>query len=549
MTPRGVRGAEEETVRSRTYLVKSIVALAIVATIVVLAACGSSSTNKSSSTSTTSKGTPKKGGSLTVLEDSAFAGAWPAGLDPATNTNGAANQPYMNSIYGQLFRLNEKGKVEPELVSKWAYANGGKTVKLTLRPGVKFSDGTPFDADAVAFNIKRDLKSTCTCRPTWPVKSVTTEGTGTVVLNFMRPFAAVIASFIDSNANWTASPTALKKLGEKKFRIKPVGAGPFKVVSNKLSSELVLERNPTYWKPGHPLLDNLTFKSIGGDEAAYQAMLAGQAQAYEGMSTPKLVQQAAKNDKLKVTQQLSTSPYFMQLNTTIPPFNNPKARQAIYYASNSEVIRSKIFNNLYENTQGFTGPGGLFFQATVPGYRTYDLEKAKALVKELGGLKIDLGTINVLVAKQTIQALQTQWAQAGIKATIHSYDLPGLIQAFQSKKWQAMLQTAGSFDPAQGVGVAFRMASQSPFSGIKDPKLDTMLNEAAGTLDQNRRKELYGQIAKYVSDQAYGPFYFAFAPANVALKGVSGPGLTTAMPAVVVNPDVFWDEVSSGGGA
>jgi peptide/nickel transport system substrate-binding protein len=531
-------------VQARRYPLKPLVALLVAA--LTLAACGSKTT--SSNTSSTSA-KAKKGGAITVLEDAAFAGAWPAGLDPATNTNGAANQPYMNSIYGQLFRLNEKGKIVPELATGYAYEDGGKTVKLKLRPGVKFTDGTAFDAEAVVFNIKRDLKSTCTCRPTWPVKSVAAEGTDTVVLTFTRPFAAVIASFIDSNANWTASPTALKKLGERQFRVKPVGAGPFKVVSNKLSSTLVLERNPTYWKQGRPYLDRLTFKSIGGDEAAYQAIQAGQAQAYEGMSTPRLVQQAGKNDKLKVTQQLSTSPYYMQLNTKIPPFDDPRARQAIYYASDSEAIRSKLFDNMYENTQGFTGPGGLFYEPKVEGYRGYDLEKAKALVKQMGGLTVQLGTINVLVAKQTIQALQSQWQQAGIKVTIDSYDLTGLIQAFQSKKWQAMLQTAGSYDPAQGVGVAFRMSSQSPFSGIKDDKLDAMLNEAAGTLDQSARKELYGQIAKYVSDQAYGPFYFAFAPANVAVKGVTGPGLTTAMPAVVVNPDVFWDEVSAGGGS
>jgi peptide/nickel transport system substrate-binding protein len=535
-------------VRSRTHLVRYAVAICVAGGALAVAACGSKSTNSSTSSgggaSTTASGQPQKGGSITVLEDSAFAGAWPAGLDPATNTNGAANQPYMNSIYGQLFKLNEKGEIVPELVSAYKLENGGKTVKLTLRQGVKFSDGTPFDADAVVFNIKRDLKSTCTCRPTWPVKSVTAEGTDTVVLNFTAPYAAIIASFIDSNANWTASPTALKKLGERRFRITPVGAGPFKVVSNTLSSQLVLERNPTYWKTGRPYLDKLTFKSIGGDQAAYQALLAGQAQAYEGMSTPKLVQQASKTDKLKVTQQLSTSPYFMQLNTTIPPFNDIKAREAIYYASDSEAIRSHIFDDMYKNTQGFTGPGGLFFEPSVPGYKTYNLDKAKQLVQELGGLTVKLGTINVLVAKQTIQALQSQWQQAGIKVSIDSYDLTGLIQAFQSKKWQAMLQTAGSYDPAQGVGVAFRMSSMSPFSGIKDKKLDGMLAEGAGTLDETKRKQVYDDMAKYISDEAYGPFYFAFAPANVALKGVSGPGLTTAMPAVVVNPDVFWDEVS-----
>jgi peptide/nickel transport system substrate-binding protein len=200
---------------------------------------------------------------------------------------------------------------------------------------------------------------------------------------------------------------------------------------------------------------------------------------------------------------------------------------------------------MYPTTQSFTGPGGLFYEGKVDGYKGYDVAKAKALVKQLGGLTVDLGTINVLVAKNTIQALQSQWAQAGIKTKIHSYDLAPLIQAFQSKKWQAMLQTAGSFDPAAGVGVAFRFSSQSPFSGVHDKKLDGLLGQAAGSIDQNQRKTLYDQVAKYMSDQSYSPFLFAFAPANVARKGVTGPGLTSALPAVVVSPMVLWEEVSA----
>jgi peptide/nickel transport system substrate-binding protein len=512
---------------------------------IAVAACGSSSTSKS----TTSAKGGQKGGSMTVLLNTGYEGTWPAGLDPATNTNGAANQSLMNSIYGQLFELGEGGKIIPDLAAGSQISNAGKTIKIKLRPGVKFTDGTPFDAKAVAFNIKRDLKSDCTCKPTtWPVKSVTTEGTDTVVLNFTAPYAAITNSFFDSNVNWIASPTALKKLGERKFRITPVGAGPFQVVSNKLSSELVLKRNPGYWKKGRPFLDGVTFKSIGGDEAAFEAMQAGQAQVYEDMSTPALVQQARKAGKFTVTQQQSTSPYNIQLNTTTKPFDDPRARQAIYYATDSEAIRSKIFNNLYPTTQSFTGPGGLFYQPTVPGYRAHDVAKAKALVQQIGGLKVTLGTINVLVAKQTTQALQSQWAQAGIKTTIQSFDLGPLIQAFQSGKWQAMLQTAGSFDPAAGVGVAFRFDSHSPFSGVKDKKLDALLAQAAGALDQSQRKSLYSQTAKYMSDQAYSPFLFAFAPANIAKKGVTGPGLTTALPAVVVSPMVLWEEVSAGSG-
>ncbi len=509
---------------------------------VVAAACGTSSTSGSHTTGTT---VPHAGGSLTVLEDTGYAGAWPAGLDPATNINGAADQSYMDAIYGELFELGSGGKVIDDLATGYSFANGGKTVLINLRQGVKFQDGTPFNADAVAFNIKRDLASPCTCKPTWPVSSVTASGPYTVDISLSSVFSAIIASFFDSTANWIASPTALRKLGTRAFALKPVGAGPFAVVSDTLSSVLTLKRYPGYWQAGRPYLDQLTFKVIGGgDEAAYEAMLAGEGQVYEDMSTPALLKQAAQH--FTVTNQLSTSPYDLQLNTAAAPFSNILAREAIYYATDFAPISQHIFASLYPATQSFTGPGGICYEPTVPGYRAYDLAKAKQLVRQLGGLTVSLGTINVLVASETTQALQTEWAQAGIHTTIHSYDLASLIQTFTSKKWQAMVQTAGSYDPAAGVGVAFRFSSTSPFSGVHDPHLDQILNAAAATLDASTRCGLYAQAASYISQQAYGPFYFSFAPANIVAKGVTGPGLSSPLPSVVVTPMVLWEDVSAG---
>jgi peptide/nickel transport system substrate-binding protein len=419
---------------------------------------------------------------------------------------------------------------------------------------VKFSDGSPFDAATVKWNFDRSLASPCTCNPksSWPKleePAVTTSGEDTVEIHFTAPFAAVSRSFISANLNWIASKTAFDKAGEKAFKQKPVGAGPFTVVSNSPSNQLVLQRNPGYFREGRPYLDKITFKSIGGDQAAYQAMQAGQADAYEGISTPALVDQASKQPNLTTTQMLSTSPYVIQLNTEIAPFDDQKARDAIYYATDAEAIRKGLFNNRYPNSQTFTGPGGLFHKETVPGYKTFDLEKAKQLVQELGGLEVKLGTINVLVAKQTIEALQSQWAKAGITTKIESYDLAGLIKAFGGK-WQAMLQTAGAWDPAIGVGVGFRFNSNSPFTGVKDPQLDKLLTDAAATLEEDQRQELYDQAGKLISDKSYAPFMFAFAPANIARKGVYGPGLTTKLPAVAVNPPVSWPDVyvADGGG-
>jgi ABC-type transport system substrate-binding protein len=529
--------------RARGQRVKCAVVLAGAALLV--AACGGGGNDSADNNNNADTGPQKKGGSLTVLAEVGYNGAWPAGLDPATNTNGAANQSYMTSIFGQLFELREGGKIVPTLAAGYEAKNGGTEFDIKLRPGVKFTDGAPFDAETVAWHFNRVLKSQCTCRPNWPtLKSVKAQGTDTVVITFSAPNAAFIDSLIVSNANWVASKKSLDAMGERAFRIKPVGAGPFKVVSNKLSSELVLERNPDYYKQGRPYLDKLTFKSIGGgDEAALQAMQAGQAQAYENMSTPALIDQAKKNSKFVVTQTVGTSPYNIQLNTNIPPFNDKKARDAIYYATDSEAIRSKLFQNRYPSTQSFTGEGGKFFMPTIPGYKTYDLAKAKALVQELGGMSIDLGTIKVLVATQTIQALASQWQQAGIKVKLHNYDLAQLIQAFGGK-WQSMLQTAGSYDPAAGVGVAFRYSSQSPFSGIKDKKLDGMMAQASGELDQDKRRIDYLDMAQYMSDNSISPFLFSFAPANVVVKGVQGPGLTTKLPAIVVTPTIPWEDVS-----
>lgn len=521
--------------RGRVAALIAMVACACLA----LSACGggSSSTNGGSTT-----GTGHAGGSLTVLELGGYAGAWPAGLDPATNTNGAADQDMMNSIYGQLFELTDGAKIRPDLATGHKFSNGGKTFELTLRRGVKFSDGTPLDAKAVLFNWKRDLANPCTCKPVLPpVTSLTAPDDHTVRISFKSPDGALVNQLLVANLNWIASPTALKKMGAQKFKLKPVGAGPFTVVSDALSNQLVLKKNPGYWDKGKPYLDKLTFKAAANDEAALETMQSGGAQAYVGMATPSLVDSFSK---FTVTREPSTSPYNIQLNTAAPPFNNIKARQAIYYATDAKTIDDKLFHNQNPVVQSFTAPAGLFYSATVPGYPTYNPAKAKALVKQLGGLNVNFFTLRSPVNQNFMVALQQMWKQAGINASIHLYSLAGLIQQFNSKKWQAALQTAGAWDPAAGVGVGFRYLSQSPFSGVHDPKLDGMILGAQGSVNPAKRKQLYDAAGAYIAKQAYSPFLFPLANWNIAAKNVKGIGLTTAIPSIVVNTAPLWEEVT-----
>src|ERR1700753_924085 len=129
-----------------------------IAVIVVAAACSTGSTSPTSTSGTTIQGSqPKHGGSITVLEGKGYSGDWPYGLDPATNVDAIPNQDMMEAIYGQLFMLGPGGKVEPDLATGYTFSPDAKTVTITLRQGVKFTDGTPFNAQAVIYNWNRDF--------------------------------------------------------------------------------------------------------------------------------------------------------------------------------------------------------------------------------------------------------------------------------------------------------------------------------------------------------------------------------------------------------
>ncbi|MBO0887179.1 MAG: ABC transporter substrate-binding protein [Acidimicrobiales bacterium] len=463
--------------------------------------------------------------SLTVLEWQAGFGTWP-NLDPATVPVAGSESWYFDAIDGQLFDQGLHGALLPDLATGYQFTNA-KTFTIDLRHGVTFSDGTPFNAQAVAFNIKRDLDpaNACTCIANFPVASITTPDNYTVVLNLSHAYAHLKYSFFGEPPNWPISPTALGKLGEKAFSVSPVGAGPFEVVSNQ-STKLVLKRNPHYWEKGHPFLQTLTFQSVGNDQSAYDALQAGQAQAYQDYSTFNTVKTVKQHYRVTAINTVQDSPYEIQLNTLRPPFNNLLAREAIYYATNPGPIDKTVAANYGLPAESPTGPTSLYHQTKVPGYRTYNLAKAKALVKQLGGLSVDLGTIAAPDTEEMIEALQSEWKQAGITTHLAFEPFPSWEETFRSHNWQAELSASGGFDPALSA-LSFSFSSTSPNSGVNDPTLNNLIAEGAATVSSAAQTKLYQQIWKYISDKAYMVFLFGLPYFNVTEKSVTGPGLST----------------------
>ncbi|KAA9133671.1 ABC transporter substrate-binding protein [Microbacterium caowuchunii] len=542
-------------------------------------------------------GEPQSGGELTVLLDAGFAGGWATGLDPATSNTTGANLPQNSAIFGGLFTLEaeegEDAEIVPNQAESYEWTDEGRTLTITLRDGITFTDGTPMDADAVLWNWIRALNSGSTGAPRIDLKTdgpaptldpefmdslwaalpedvnkadvesdltaiqVVDDLTLKIQLNTVN--GSLLNSFPGTNLNLIGSPTAYAEMGAEAFSLTPVAAGPFIVTSDKLNERLELEKNPDYFKEGLPYLDELTFQSVAGDQVAYQTLLAGQGDVIEGLSSVTLIEEAGKNPDVRVVLGAPTSPYVIQLNSRIAPFDDKRAREAIYYATDFDAINEGLFKGQGEMSQSFTASGGLFWEPDVDGYRTYDPEKAKEIVEELGGLKVTLGTTDIVTARSVTTALQTQWAEAGIDVEIEAQALGDVISDFVGGQWEAMLQTAGAWDPSVGIGVSVRFGSTSPYSGAPLPEgaanagdalargleteLDQLLADSIATIDPDERKARYAAVAKYISDEAYGPFGMAFSPAQVMRKNVYGPGLTTPIPALAVNQGVLYDRV------
>jgi peptide/nickel transport system substrate-binding protein len=509
---------------------KGVVAALVATLALASAACGSSGSPGAAAT-----GAPVRGGDLTVLVSEGGFARWPT-LDPIAS--GVANHEYRNAIFGQLFSQGPNNAIEPVLATGYTFAPDQLSVTIALREGVNFSDGTPFNATAVKANLDRSLdpKNACRCVQLFaPVTSVETDGEHKVVLTFSEPFPLVIAAFLNEAPNWVPSPTALASTGADAFGQKPVGAGPFKVVSNVANQELVLQRNEDYFDKAAPFLDKLTFKTIGSDQTAYAALQSGSADVLEGITTVPLLTQAKQ--QFNLAPVASVSVWQLQYNTLKAPLNDQRAREALSYATDAETINKVLFGGLNQSAQTPTAPGGLFYQATIDGYRGYDQARAKELVQQLGGLEVEIMLGGAQEEMQVAEAIKTMWGAAGITVkAINQEPLQTRNDNFASNNWTLDFAWVGNYDPALGLSIDRYFGSKGLNSGVKDPALDAALAKARQGKDTAARAAAYQEVFKIINDKAYNKILFTRQTFNVAAKSVQGIDQGV--------PWVAWEKVS-----
>jgi peptide/nickel transport system substrate-binding protein len=451
---------------------------------------------------TASVAKPKHGGTVTNLLNAV---PW-NNLRPSTDLDSGEDSTILSAIYGQLFELGPKGAVIPSEATSYKYSNHGLTLDIYLRHGIKFSDGTPFNAQAVASGIQSDVApgSICPCLASFAlVKSVTAVGSYDVQIQLSALDTALIPAFIDEAPNWTPSPSALAAAGATQFAISPVGAGPFEVTSDEPEVKVTTVRNPHYFVKGEPYLDGINFVVTSSDQSDVDAIQAGQAQMTL-VTTTTTFQQAKGLPGITTYKFPATAPEFVRLNTLVPPFNNLLAREAVTYATDTKTLVKELYGNLFTPLQGFIAPGMLLYTKNVPNYVGYNLAKAKKIVSEIpGGLTVQLQTTSNTQAYITeTGALAQMWQAAGINVTVAIETNPYTISEREDKVgWQAM---DGGFlcgvDPSSCM--PFNVSSAGLFSAIKDPKIDGLLNQAVSYVNPATRQRTYLQLDSYMNKQA-----------------------------------------------
>lgn len=295
---------------------------------------------------------PRAGGALTMLS---IADA--RGLDPFGATyNALLDEPRMAALYDPLFTVDAAtGEVHPHLGQSLSTADGGATWTLTLRPDVRFSDGTPLDAEAVRVNWDMHVRPETASLHRAAATGLRLEVTGPLTLRVTPPTRNVLLDrTIATELTYIAAPSVLAK-GPEEYRTHPVGAGPFTLSSWTRGSRMEFAKNPTYWQhdKGLPHLDKLTVAIATDVTQAYNTVRAGGAHLFVS-ADPSSLDKAEK--ELNVAAVPTGGGQSLAFNLTRAPFDDPRARRAVALALDPRELADTLGTGFRPAKSVFPGP-------------------------------------------------------------------------------------------------------------------------------------------------------------------------------------------------
>ena len=344
-------------------------------------------------------------------------------LDPY-DANDTLSQAVAKSFYQGLFGLDKEMKLKNVLAESYSVSDDGKVYTVKLRQGVKFQDGTDFNAEAVKVNLDRASNPQSHLKRYNLYKNIDkTEVVDpqTVKIILKQPFSAFI-NILAHPATAMISPAALKKYGNE-IGFHPVGTGPYQLDTWNQTDFVKVSKFAHYWQKGLPKLDSITWRPVVDNNTRAAMLQTGEAQ----FAFPIPYEQAAllaKNSQLELVASPSIMQRYISMNVTQKPFDNPKVREAINYAINRQALVKVAFAGYATPATGVVPPSIAYSTQYQPW--PYDPAKARELLKEAGypnGFSTTLwSSHNHSTAQKVLQFTQQQLAQIGIKAQVTAMD-------------------------------------------------------------------------------------------------------------------------------
>ncbi|HSW19003.1 MAG TPA: glutathione ABC transporter substrate-binding protein GsiB [Ramlibacter sp.] len=354
-------------------------------------------------------------------------------MDPY-DANDTLSQAVVKSFYQGLYGFDAKMKMVPVLAEGHEASKDGLVYTLKLKRGIKFHDGTDFNAEAVKVTFDRVTNPDNKLKRYNLYNNITkTEVVDpyTVRFTLKEPFSPFINSLAHPSGV-IMSPAALQKYG-KAIAQNPVGTGPFKFVEWKPSDYLKVEKFDGYWRKGYPKVDTITWRPVVDNNSRSAMMQTGEAHF-----TFPVPYEQAEVLKTKPNIVLDAAPSivhrYLSMNTQQKPFDNPKVREAINYAINKEALAKVAFAGYAIPAEGVL-PQGVEYAVKL-GPWPYDPAKARALLKEAGypnGFESILwSAYNHTTGQKVIAFLQQQLGQVGIKVQVQALEAGQRVEKVES---------------------------------------------------------------------------------------------------------------------
>ena len=444
---------------------------------------------------------PKKGGTLRVgfyIEA--------ATMDPHLSGSKVDRQVYHN-VYEPLVTLDTRLGIKPGLAESWSQPDP-KTLVFKLRRGVKFHDGTDFNAEAAKFNFDRMKTEPKSIRKgeVANIDTVEVVDAATIKVNLKKADASLLATLTD-RAGMMISPKVVQERGVELGRnAKGAGTGPFEFVEWVKDDHLLIKRYDGYWnKQGGPYLDRVRYRPIPDDTVKLQSLQAGEIDVMDYVQPRDVA--AVKADKNVVVLDVpSLADFAYQLNHTRPPFNVKALRQAVAYSLDLEQIVKGVWLNVGVPANGPIPPTSWAYDKSIP-FIKRDLARAKAKLAEggkAGGFAFTMTTNNLPINVQEAEVMQAQLAEAGIGMKIKLVDGATLISEGNAKSFEMIsYQWSGRPDPDGNVYQFFKTSPGTSlnWSGISSPHLDALLDRTREVSSQPERKKLYSEVTKVLQDE------------------------------------------------